>query len=107
MLFSESGVYGCTQGPRLETAAEISRMAKDGCDVVGQTGMPEAALARELEMEYASLCLVVNKAAGLEAKPLSLDDIRRYLASGTADASKILDAAVTAIYTSSHNSASA
>lgn len=58
------GVYGCTQGPRLETVAEIDRMARDGCSVVGMTAMPEAVLARELEIPYASLCLVVNPAAG-------------------------------------------
>jgi 5'-methylthioinosine phosphorylase len=59
-----SGVYGCTQGPRLESAAEIDRMARDGCDVVGMTGMPEAALARELRLPYAAVCLSVNRAAG-------------------------------------------
>lgn len=58
------GVYGCTQGPRLETAAEIVRMERDGCDLVGMTGMPEAALARELELPYASLAVVANHAAG-------------------------------------------
>ena len=57
--FSERGVYGCTQGPRLETMAEIIRLERDGCDIVGMTGMPEAALARELELEYACLALVV------------------------------------------------
>ena len=59
-----SGVYGCTQGPRLESAAEIDRLARDGCDVVGMTGMPEAGLARELGLRYAAVCLVVNRAAG-------------------------------------------
>lgn len=61
----DTGVYGCTQGPRLETAAEIRRMARDGCTVVGMTGMPEAVLARELELCYASLCVIVNPAAGV------------------------------------------
>lgn len=60
----DGGVYGATQGPRLETAAEIDRMARDGADVVGMTGMPEAALAREMAMDYAMLCAVVNAAAG-------------------------------------------
>lgn len=59
------GVYACSQGPRLETAAEIRRMARDGCTVVGMTGMPEAALCRELQMTFAALCLVVNPAAGV------------------------------------------
>ena len=76
----DSGTYGATQGPRLETAAEISRMARDGCDIVGMTGMPEAALARELGLAYASICMVVNAAAGLDDRPLSLDMMREILA---------------------------
>lgn len=74
-----SGVYGATQGPRLETAAEIQRMTRDGCDVVGMTGMPEAALARELDIPYASICMVVNPAAGLGDLPLTLDMMREIL----------------------------
>jgi purine nucleoside phosphorylase len=58
------GTAGVTQGPRLETAAEIDRMERDGCDLVGMTAMPEAALARELDLSYAICCVVVNKAAG-------------------------------------------
>ncbi len=61
----EGGVYACTQGPRLETAAEIRRLAGDGADVVGMTAMPEAVLARELKIPYAMLNVVVNYAAGL------------------------------------------
>lgn len=67
-----AAVHGITQGPRLETAAEVRRMAADGCDVVGMTGMPEAALARELEIAYCSVCMVVNPAAGLSELPISL-----------------------------------
>jgi purine nucleoside phosphorylase len=59
------GTYGVTQGPRLETAAEIRRLARDGCTVVGMTALPEAALARELDLPYALCALVVNHAAGL------------------------------------------
>ncbi|MEI7447011.1 MAG: S-methyl-5'-thioinosine phosphorylase, partial [Burkholderiales bacterium] len=59
------GTYGCTQGPRLETAAEIRRLERDGCDLVGMTGMPEAVLARELGLPYAVLAVVANHAAGL------------------------------------------
>ena len=66
------GVYGVTQGPRLETAAEIKRMEKDGCTVVGMTAMPEAALARELDIHYAGLCFVVNPAPGLDGR-VSID----------------------------------
>lgn len=58
------GTYGCCQGPRLETAAEIRRMERDGCDLVGMTGMPEAVLARELALPYAVLAVVANHAAG-------------------------------------------
>lgn len=58
------GVYGATQGPRLETTAEITRMAGDGATLVGMTGMPEAALARELDLPYVHLCVVANWAAG-------------------------------------------
>jgi len=60
----DGAVYACTQGPRLETAAEIERIARDGGDLVGMTGMPEAGLAREAGLEYAALCVVVNHAAG-------------------------------------------
>lgn len=60
----EKATYGVTQGPRYETAAEINRMEKDGCDIVGMTAMPEAFLARELKMDYAGISLVVNWAAG-------------------------------------------
>src|SRR5690606_1137617 len=63
------GVYGVTQGPRLETAAEIARLARDGCTMVGMTALPEAALARERGMRYAMLAVAVNYAAGL-APPL-------------------------------------
>lgn len=73
------GVQGVMQGPRLETAAEIGRMARDGCDVVGMTGMPEASLARELGLAYASVCMVVNAAAGLGDEPLTLEGMRATL----------------------------
>jgi len=60
----DGGVYGAVSGPRLETAAEIDRMEHDGATMVGMTGMPEAGLARELGIDYASVCVVVNPAAG-------------------------------------------
>ena len=62
---AEAGVMGVTQGPRLETTAEIQRMKRDGCDMVGMTGMPEAGLARELGVDYACLALSVNWGAGI------------------------------------------
>lgn len=60
----ESGCYGVTQGPRYETSAEVTRMQRDGCTIAGMTGMPEAALARELSLAYASCSVVVSWAAG-------------------------------------------
>lgn len=80
--FRESGVYGCVQGPRLETAAEIRRMANDGCDVVGMTAMPEAALAREKDIPYAGISVVVNKAAGLGDAEIDLAAIEQVLHEG-------------------------
>lgn len=65
----EGGCYGATQGPRLESRAEIARMRRDGCDLVGMTGMPEAALAREMGLDYACLALVANWAAGAGPNP--------------------------------------
>ncbi len=78
----ESACFGCTQGPRLETAAEVRRLKNDGCDLVGMTGMPEASLARELGIAYACIALVVNPAAGLSEKEISLDSIKQVLESG-------------------------
>ncbi|HDZ09079.1 S-methyl-5'-thioinosine phosphorylase [Pseudohongiella sp.] len=76
------GVYGATQGPRLETIAEVRRLQNDGCDMVGMTGMPEAALARELGLAYASVCLSVNWAAGLSDDVITMPAIRAVLAQG-------------------------
>lgn len=76
------GVYGATQGPRLETIAEINRLEKDGCDLVGMTGMPEAVLSRELNIPYACLSLVVNKAAGKSDGLITMDEIYATLESG-------------------------
>ncbi len=77
----DGATYGCTQGPRLETAAEIARLERDGCCIVGMTGMPEAALARELELPYAALCVVANHAAGKGSSrtSISLEQIRHVL----------------------------
>ena len=72
----DGGCYGATQGPRLETNAEIARMRRDGCDLVGMTGMPEAALARELGLEYACLAIVANWAAGCgDAQEITLAEV--------------------------------
>ena len=88
-----SGCYGATQGPRLETRAEIARMKRDGCDLVGMTGMPEAVLARELGLEYACLALVANFAAGCgDEAEISIDEIFAHLAAATAEVPRILAA---------------
>ncbi len=88
------GVYGCTQGPRLETAAEITRMKNDGCDIVGMTAMPEAALARELGIAYASIALVVNWAAGLTQETIAFGDIASTLDEGMAGIKRVLLATI-------------
>lgn len=77
----DGGVYAATQGPRLESAAEIDRLERDGADMVGMTGMPEAALARELELEYAAIGVVANYAAGRRdsAQGISLERIEAVL----------------------------
>ncbi len=76
------GTYAATQGPRLETAAEIVRLERDGCDIVGMTGMPEACLARELEIEYACCALVVNRAAGKTDEIITMGIIEKNLKEG-------------------------
>ncbi|HKM26383.1 MAG TPA: S-methyl-5'-thioinosine phosphorylase [Thiopseudomonas sp.] len=87
---NNSGVYGCTQGPRLETAAEIIRMERDGCDIVGMTGMPETVLARELGLSYACLALVVNPAAGKSTGVITMTQIDAALNVGMSKAKIIL-----------------
>jgi len=89
---SATGTYGVTQGPRLETAAEIRRLRRDGCDIVGMTGMPEAALAAELKLAYAAICMVVNPAAGLSAVPITEAAIHDILARETAQIGELLSA---------------
>jgi purine nucleoside phosphorylase len=69
----DGGVYAATQGPRLETAAEVDRLERDGADYIGMTAMPEAAIALELGLRYASLALIVNRAAGRGDTPIHED----------------------------------
>lgn len=92
--FLDSGVYGCTQGPRLETAAEIRRLRQDGCDLVGMTAMPEAALARELNIRYAMLALSVNWGAGLSAGEISMEEIYKVLDEGMGVVARVLGSLV-------------
>ncbi len=86
-----SGVYGVTQGPRLETAAEINRLDNDGVDIVGMTALPEAALARELGIDYALVCMVVNAAAGRSDAPITMDLIKLNLQRAQSDVVAMLE----------------
>lgn len=90
----KEGTYASMQGPRLETAAEINRLEKDGCDLVGMTCMPEAALAREKELCYASICVVANLAAGRGTEELSMEVIQQNLNSGMTQVRKLLEAVI-------------
>lgn len=93
----ERGTYGATQGPRLETAAEVLRLERDGCDLVGMTGMPEAALARELELCYASCAVVANWAAGKGEGVITMEDIDRHLKDGMDKVVRLLEHALKAL----------
>jgi 5'-methylthioinosine phosphorylase len=84
------GVYAVTQGPRLETPAEIDRLERDGCSVVGMTAMPEAALARELDLPYASCCSVVNYAAGRSEASIHVE-MQAHLEQGISRTAALLD----------------
>ncbi|NLO78955.1 MAG: S-methyl-5'-thioinosine phosphorylase [Xanthomonadaceae bacterium] len=90
----DGGTYGATQGPRLETAAEIRRMRQDGCEVVGMTGMPEAALARELGLCYATCAVVSNWAAGVRGETVSMNEIEATLKEGMKKVQQLLTYAV-------------
>lgn len=89
-----SGVYGATQGPRLETAAEITRMERDGCTIVGMTGMPEASLAREVGIHYACCAMVVNRAAGKSSAGISFSEIEANVHGSVENVQRILAKAV-------------
>ena len=87
----DGGVYGAAQGPRLETAAEILRMERDGCDVVGMTGMPEAALAREINLCYATCAVIANWAAGKGDGEITMDEIDANIKGGLSALSDLLE----------------
>lgn len=80
----DGGVYATTQGPRLETAAEVDRLERDGADYVGMTAMPEAAIAREVDVDYACIAMIVNRAAGRGDVPIHDDVEASTLAARTA-----------------------
>ena len=90
MMCIAKATYGVTQGPRLETITEIKRMKKEGCDIVGMTAMPEAALARELGINYATLSLVVNWAAGVHDETITMEMIEQHLERGMGQVMQLL-----------------
>jgi len=91
----DGAVYAATQGPRLETAAEVLRLERDGCDIVGMTGMPEAALARELDIPYACCALVVNWAAGKAGQAeIKHEDMRQTIEQGMGNIRQLLVASI-------------
>ena len=94
VAISPIGTYGCTQGPRLETAAEIRRMEQDGCDLVGMTGMPEASLVRELGINYAAINVIANWAAGKMEGEITMAEIEQNLHKGMANAALLLKSVV-------------
>ncbi len=87
----ESCAYAAMQGPRLETAAEIRKLERDGCDIVGMTGMPEAALARELGLRYATCAVVANRAAGKTPGEITMAEIERNLQDGMTRVKALLE----------------
>jgi 5'-methylthioadenosine phosphorylase len=93
---ADGAVYAATQGPRLETAAEIDRLERDGADIVGMTGMPEATLAREIELAYAAIAVVVNHAAGRGAsvRGVPLDKIEEILKDAVGRVRRVIEAVV-------------
>jgi len=93
IALTDGGVYGAVSGPRLETVAEIDRMDRDGATLVGMTGMPEAALARELELPYAAIAVVVNHAAGRgdSAAAISMEGIARVMETAMERVRALLD----------------
>lgn len=96
--FEAHAVYAATQGPRLESIAEVTRLERDGCDIVGMTGMPEASLARELDIEYACCALVVNWAAGKgDNEIITMDIIEKHMQAGMASVCQLLSSAMPAL----------
>lgn len=92
-----TGTYGATQGPRLETAAEIQRLERDGCTIVGMTGMPEAALAKELGLCYATCAVVANWAAGKSVDEITIPQIQYHLQQGMQQVAQLLQEVVTSL----------
>jgi len=88
----DGATHGVVQGPRFESAAEVRRMQGDGCDLVGMTAMPEAALARELGLDYAGLCVISNIASGMSDDPVNHQDILGVLKTAMDNARELIRA---------------
>ena len=88
------GTYASTEGPRLESAAEVNRLERDGCHLIGMTCMPEAALAREQELCYASISVVANLAAGRGTEDLNMEMIEKNLNEGMERAHQLIEAVI-------------
>jgi|SRR5687767_12313648 len=99
VAIADGGIYGAVQGPRLESAGEIDRMDRDGATMVGMTGMPEAALARELELPYVAICVIVNHAAGRgdSTESISMERLVATLDAGMDKVRTLLDKLVPAL----------
>jgi 5'-methylthioadenosine phosphorylase/5'-methylthioinosine phosphorylase len=94
MALTTGATYAATQGPRFETAAEVERLERDGAHVVGMTGMPETALAKELGLCYAALAVVANPAAGRGPADISLREIEKTLEQGMRKVRTLLERAI-------------
>lgn len=90
----DHGTYGAVSGPRLETVAEVRRMERDGCSIIGMSGMPEAALARELDLDYAFCAVTVNPAAGKGDGAINVPDWQNAIAAGMSSAQQLLSETV-------------
>jgi len=88
------GTYCATNGPRFESPAEIRMMAAVGGDIVGMTGYPEVALARELGLPYASIGVISNRAAGLIDEALSLPEIMAVIEAASEPLYKLIGAVI-------------
>ncbi len=95
--FKDKGTYAATEGPRLESAQEVNRLERDGCNIVGMTGMPEAALARELDICYACIAVVANQAAGRSDEMITMDMITKNLNDGIKTVRKVLSKVIPTI----------
>ncbi len=94
----DGGCIGVFQGPRLESAAEVEKARRDGCDMAGMTSLPEAGLARELGLDYAGVAVVSNWGAGVSDDLISEDDIAETLREPMSRVRALIDALVQSLH---------